>query len=86
MPEDHKAPNNTKIISLEEIDQCISILEQLTLDTNQLFELSEEKRTALLKVSGLLSRPNRDEFQRRRKDAKKAAKRNGHVILSEQYL
>ena len=41
MPEDHKAPNNTKIISLEEIDQCISILEQLTLDTNQLFELSE---------------------------------------------
>jgi len=75
MPEDHKAPNNTKIISLEEIDQCISILEQLTLDTNQLFELSEEKRTALLKVSGLLSRPNRDEFQRRRKDAKKAAKR-----------
>ena len=30
---------------------------------------------ALFKVAGALSRPNRDEFQRRRKDAKKAAKR-----------
>ena len=30
---------------------------------------------SLFKVAGELSRPNRDEFQRRRKDAKKAAKR-----------
>ncbi|WP_432410672.1 SDR family NAD(P)-dependent oxidoreductase [Rasiella sp. SM2506] len=64
-----------RILSTEEIDSCISILEQLVSDTNQLFELSEEKRTALLKVSGKLSRPNRDEFKQRKKDAKKAAKR-----------
>jgi NAD(P)-dependent dehydrogenase (short-subunit alcohol dehydrogenase family) len=75
MPEDQNKPVQTRIISPEEIDTCISILEHLIGDTNQLFELPEEKRTALFKASGMLSRPNRDEFQRRRKDAKKAAKR-----------
>src|SRR5690554_7293884 len=64
-----------QIVSSEEIDKCISILEQLVADTNQIFELPPEKRTALLKASGMLSRPNREEFERRKKDAKKAAKR-----------
>ena len=60
-----------------EIDcQCINtIYSSLLADTNQLFELPEAQRVALFKVAGELSRPNRDEFQRRRKDAKKAAKR-----------
>mgnify|MGYP003998518783 FL=1 len=75
MPEDQNKIDSAKIISSQEIDSCIAVLEQLVSDTNQLFDLSEDKRTALLKVSGMLSRPNRDEFQRRRKDAKKAAKR-----------
>lgn len=75
MSEENNSSQNARIISQEEIDSCISILEGLVADTNQLFELSEEKRTALLKASGMLSRPHRDEFQRRRKDAKKAAKR-----------
>lgn len=75
MPEDQNIKDATRIVSPEEIDKCISVLEQLVSDTNQMFELSEEKRTALLKASGMLSRPHRDEFQRRRKDAKKAAKR-----------
>ena len=75
MPEDQNEIDSAKIISSKEIDSCIAVLEQLVSDTNQLFDLSEDKRTALLKVSGMLSRPNRDEFQRRRKDAKKAAKR-----------
>lgn len=73
MTEDQKDPK--RIISSDEIDQCIAILEGLLSDTNQIFELSEEKRTALLKASGMLSRPNREEFERRKKDAKKAAKR-----------
>jgi len=64
-----------KKVNLEEIDFCISTLEKLVGDTNQLFELSEEKRIALLSVAGLLTRPNRDEFSRRKKDAKKAVKR-----------
>ena len=62
-------------ISNREIAQCINTIQQLLADTNQLFELPEAQRVALFKVAGELSRPNRDEFQRRRKDAKKAAKR-----------
>ncbi|MFC2109997.1 SDR family NAD(P)-dependent oxidoreductase [Bacteroidota bacterium] len=61
--------NNTNI------DNCISTLQNLLEDTNQLFELPEAQRVQLFKLAGELSRPNRDEFQRRRKDAKKAAKR-----------
>jgi len=61
--------------SHEQVDACIDTLNVLLSDTNQLFELPEEKRVALLKVAGLLSRPDRDEFSRRKKDAKKAAKR-----------
>ncbi|MBL4624462.1 MAG: SDR family oxidoreductase [Flavobacteriales bacterium] len=64
-----------KQLNLSEIDQCIAILERLIGDTDQLFELPEEQRVALMKAAGLLSRPNRDEFAKRRKDAKKAAKR-----------
>lgn len=73
MSKDHKKPE--RIISSDEVNACIAVLEQFTADTNQLYDLPEAQRTALLKVSGLLSRPNREEFQRRRKDAKKAAKR-----------
>ena len=62
-------------VSEEEIAQCIAILEALALDTNQVFELPEEKRVALMKAAGKLSRPDRDEFIKRKKDGKKAAKR-----------
>jgi hypothetical protein len=64
-----KKNNNSDIIS------CIKTLQSLLEDTDQLFEIPEAQRIALFKVAGELSRPNRDEFQRRRKDAKKAAKR-----------
>lgn len=62
-------------ISSEEIDKCISILERLVTDTDQIFDIPKEKRIALLKASGMLSRPSREEFSRRKKDGKKAAKR-----------
>jgi NAD(P)-dependent dehydrogenase (short-subunit alcohol dehydrogenase family) len=65
----------SNIISQEEIEQCIAVLEALSNDTNQVVDLPEEKRIALMKAAGLLSRPNRDEFDKRKKDAKKAAKR-----------
>ena len=57
------------------IEECILTLQSLLDDTDQLFELPEEQRVALFTLAGKLSRPNREEFQRRRKDAKKAAKR-----------
>ena len=62
-------------VSSEEIDKCISVLQQLLSDTNQIFDIPKEKRTELIKVTGQFSRPNREEFSRRKKDAKKAAKR-----------
>ena len=51
-----------------EVSSCINTLQKLLENTNQLFELPEEQRIALFKVAGELSRPNRDEFQRRRKE------------------
>ncbi len=62
-------------IHQEQIDQCISVLEALNADTNQIFEIPEEKRLALIMAAGLLSRPSREEFSRRKKEAKKAEKR-----------
>ena len=62
-------------ITQEQINQCITVLESLLGDTTQLFELPEEQRIALLKAAGALTRPDRAEFDKRRKDAKKAAKR-----------
>jgi len=62
-------------ISNDEIDKCISILEQLVTDTDQIFDIPKEQRTALIKAAGLFSRPSREEFSRRKKDGKKAVKR-----------
>lgn len=62
-------------LSLDQIDQCIYILETLNADTNQIFDIPEDKRLALIMAAGLLSRPSREEFLRRKKDARKAAKR-----------
>jgi len=73
MKEDLKG--NKAAITPEEIDNCIAILQQLVDHTDQIFEIPKEKRTALIKVSGQFSRPNREEFARRKKDGKKIALR-----------
>ncbi|MFK5982280.1 MAG: oxidoreductase, partial [Flavobacteriaceae bacterium] len=62
-------------ITSKEIDKCIAVLESLNTNTNQIFEISKDKRTALIKAAGMFSRPNREEFSRRKKDAKKNEKR-----------
>ncbi len=62
-------------INSEEIAKCIAILDYLNNNTDQIFEIPKEQRTALIKASGQFSRPNREEFSRRKKDAKKAEKR-----------
>ena len=62
-------------LNQQDIDKAIEVLQSLLSDTNQLFEIEEEKRVELLMAAGKLSRPDKDEFQKRRKDAKKAAKR-----------
>ncbi|PTL98968.1 MAG: oxidoreductase [Bacteroidetes bacterium] len=75
MNKEHNKTDKNKAISSEEIDKCILILEQLNADTDQIFEIPKVQRTALIKASGMLSRPSREEFSRRKKDAKKAEKR-----------
>jgi NAD(P)-dependent dehydrogenase (short-subunit alcohol dehydrogenase family) len=66
---------NINDVSQEEIDLAISVLERLLNNTNQIFELTEEKRVALMSKAGQLSRPNKEEYEKRKKDKKKAAKR-----------
>jgi len=73
---DHKnSANENKAPTEEEILKCTHTLQLLNLHTNALYSLTQEQRKALLIAAGQLSRPSRDEHQRRRKDAKKAAKR-----------
>jgi len=62
-------------LTQEQIEQCISILETLNGDTDQIFEIPKERRIELLTQAGRLSRPQRDEFKKRTKSAKKNAKR-----------
>ncbi|MGC2062870.1 MAG: SDR family oxidoreductase [Thermodesulfovibrionales bacterium] len=56
-------------LSVEEIDKCISLLEALAKDSGQLADLPEEQRTALMKVTGEISRPDRAERKKRNKAA-----------------
>lgn len=49
-----------KAIIPNEIAKCIAILEYLNNHTDEIFEIPKEQRTALIKASGQLSRPNRD--------------------------
>ncbi len=62
-------------ITSEEINRCIAVLAQLNTDTNQIFDIPKEQRIALIKEAGMFSRPDREEFSRRKKDGKLAAKR-----------
>ena len=67
-----QSPNT---LTPEQIDQCIALLESINTNTDQIWEMPEDKKRALMKAAGKLSRPDREEYQRRRKNAKKAAKR-----------
>ncbi len=58
-----------------QIAQCVSILNSLNADTNIVYDLPEDLRVALMAAAGKLSRPDRKEITRRRKDHKKAQKR-----------
>lgn len=66
---------NTKALTSEEIDRCIALLTQLNTDTDQIFDIPKEQRTALIKAAGQFSRPDRDELSRRKKDGRLVAKR-----------
>jgi NAD(P)-dependent dehydrogenase (short-subunit alcohol dehydrogenase family) len=54
--------------SKEEIQQCINLLDDLVKNSVELAHLSKEQRIAILKAAGEISRPDRDEIRKRKKD------------------
>lgn len=66
---------STQEISAADIEKCIALLTQLNTDTDQIFDIPKEQRTALIKAAGQFSRPDRDELARRKKDGRLVAKR-----------
>ena len=76
------ASDITEVLSIEEIEKCISVLETLVADTDQIFEIPKDRRTALIKVSGQFSRPSREEFARRKKDAKRMQNANKQLEIN----
>ena len=54
--------------SQEEIKQCVDLLEDLVKNSVELAHLSKEQRIAILKAAGEISRPDRDEIRKRKKD------------------
>src|SRR5271168_1254242 len=52
----------------EEIQRCINLLEDLVKNSLELAHLSKEQRIAILKAAGEISRPDRDEIRKRKKD------------------
>lgn len=63
--------NSPAEYSNQDIKECISLLEHLVNNSDQLLHLSEEQRIALLSAAGYLSRPDRNEIRKRKKDIKK---------------
>lgn len=57
--------------SQDEIENCIKVLKSFAMKSEQLTLLTHEQRVAMLKASGELSRPSREEIKKRQKDVKK---------------
>ena len=60
-----------KDIDSIEIEQCITVLNNLVKNSEQLVELPEAQRIALMMAAGRLSRPDPEEKKRRLKEKKK---------------
>lgn len=54
--------------SKEEIQQCINLLDDLVKNSVELAHLSKDQRIAILKSAGAISRPDRDEIRKRKRD------------------
>jgi len=67
--------NESEKLSAEQIDLCLAVLQNLNSDTDQIFQIPEDKRKSLLIAAGMLSRPSREEFARRKRSARKVEKR-----------
>jgi len=65
--------NNLKY-SEKEIQGCINLLKDLVTDSGQLAFLTRQQRIELITVTGQLSRPDRDEIKKRKKDCQRVKK------------
>jgi len=64
----------TKEYSEKEIQESIALLKDLVADSQQLASLPREQRIELITVTGQLSRPNRDEINKRKRDCQRIKK------------
>src|SRR5687768_10694014 len=60
----------TRKLNDEEINSAISLLEFLKENGDQLTQLSDDQRVALMKAAGQLSRPDKKEIKKRNKAVK----------------
>ena len=70
-----ESSKNEGRLDRDQIDQCIAILEILNNDTDQIFDIPLDRRIELIKQAGRLSRPEKEELNKRKKNAKKKVKR-----------
>ena len=63
-----------EILSKNNIENCISVLEYLLSNGDKLTHLTEEERVSLMKAAGQLTRPDRKEIKKRNKSVKVARK------------
>jgi NAD(P)-dependent dehydrogenase (short-subunit alcohol dehydrogenase family) len=66
-------------ISPADVDHCISVLEQLLNNSDQLVNLTEEQRIALMKTAGQLSRPDKAQIKERNKSVKLVKKQRDMI-------
>src|SRR3989344_8373008 len=57
--------------SEEKIRACVTVLEDLVKNSVELAHLSPELRVALITAAGQLSRPERDEIRKRKRDSRR---------------
>jgi len=62
-------------LTQQQIDDCLKVLLTLNSDTNQIFDIPEDKRLELIIAAGHLSRPSKQELYRRKKTLKKQKKK-----------
>ena len=62
-------------LSPEQIRQCIEVLESLNNQTNQIFDIPNQERLALIIAAGTFSRPSKEELLKRKRGAKKVIKK-----------
>jgi len=67
--------NDQAWLSQSDIERCVHILELLASDTNQIFDIPGDFRLELIKAAGRFSSPTKEDFYRRKKEAKKALKK-----------